>query len=65
MWGGHVDKCMPRSDKKSVNSRDRNSPALPVWTGPTMRVGRAAFLLARAVKEAMNFRRCGGFGFVA
>eukprot|EP00965_Chrysotila_dentata_P029549 982555-Pleurochrysis_carterae.AAC.1 len=51
---------MPRSDKKSVNSLKRNSPALSLWMVPTVRTGRAAFLFARAVKEAMSLRTCVG-----
>eukprot|EP00965_Chrysotila_dentata_P252362 6210641-Pleurochrysis_carterae.AAC.1 len=48
--GGQVEECIPRSERRSVNSRERNSPALSLCKVPTMRVGRAAFLLARAVK---------------
>eukprot|EP00965_Chrysotila_dentata_P163155 5388207-Pleurochrysis_carterae.AAC.2 len=56
--GGQVDECIPRSDKKSVNSLERNSPALSLCMVPTIRMGRSAFLFARAVKEAMNLRTC-------
>eukprot|EP00965_Chrysotila_dentata_P092337 3047615-Pleurochrysis_carterae.AAC.1 len=38
--GGQVEVCTPFSDRNSVNSRERNSPALSLWRVPTMRAGR-------------------------
>eukprot|EP00965_Chrysotila_dentata_P037855 1258779-Pleurochrysis_carterae.AAC.1 len=60
MCGGQVEVWTPRSDKNSVNSLDGNSPALSLCRVPTMRVGRGEFLLAKAVKAAMNLRTCEG-----
>eukprot|EP00965_Chrysotila_dentata_P051056 1692599-Pleurochrysis_carterae.AAC.1 len=62
MCGGQVEvwTWTPRSDKNSVNSLDRNSPALSLCRVPTMRVGRGEFLLAKAVNVAMNLRTCEG-----
>eukprot|EP00965_Chrysotila_dentata_P134941 4463260-Pleurochrysis_carterae.AAC.1 len=56
MCGGHVDECTPCLEGKSVNSRDRNSPALSLCKVPTMRAGRWECLFARAVKEARSLR---------
>eukprot|EP00965_Chrysotila_dentata_P008985 292179-Pleurochrysis_carterae.AAC.1 len=56
--GGQVDVCTPFSDRNSVNSRERNSPAVSLWRVPAMRAGRGEFLLARAEKDAMNLRIC-------
>eukprot|EP00965_Chrysotila_dentata_P099232 3281336-Pleurochrysis_carterae.AAC.1 len=50
MCGGQVEVWTPRSDKNSVNSLDRNSPALSLCRVPMMRVGRGEFLLAKADK---------------
>eukprot|EP00965_Chrysotila_dentata_P176753 5837741-Pleurochrysis_carterae.AAC.1 len=38
--GGQVDVCTPSDARRSVNSRDRNSPASSLCRVPTMRVHR-------------------------
>eukprot|EP00965_Chrysotila_dentata_P138029 4565805-Pleurochrysis_carterae.AAC.1 len=44
-WGGQVEECLPRSERRSVNSRERNSPALSLCKVPTMRVRRSAVFI--------------------
>eukprot|EP00965_Chrysotila_dentata_P008416 274348-Pleurochrysis_carterae.AAC.1 len=38
--GGQMEVCTPSNARSSVNSRDRNLPALSLWSVPTMRVHR-------------------------
>eukprot|EP00965_Chrysotila_dentata_P114978 3800493-Pleurochrysis_carterae.AAC.1 len=58
--GGQVDVCTPSTARRSVNSRDKNSPALSLWSVPTMRAGDECPALRSALKEAMNLRTCPG-----
>eukprot|EP00965_Chrysotila_dentata_P005295 173827-Pleurochrysis_carterae.AAC.4 len=56
-WGGHVDVCTPSEARRSVNSRDKNSPALSLCSVPTMRVGDGRPAFSSVLKAAMNFSR--------
>ena len=53
-WGGQVVWATSSASSMSVNWRDRNSPALSVWSEPTTRTGDADLLLAWALRDAMN-----------
>eukprot|EP00965_Chrysotila_dentata_P045103 1498652-Pleurochrysis_carterae.AAC.1 len=54
--GGQVEVCTPSDARSSVNSRDRNSPALSLWRVPTIRVGDGRPAFSSALKAAMNLR---------
>ena len=58
--GGQVVCATSSVSSSSVNLRERNSPALSVWSEPTMRTGAGDLLLACAFMEAMKERTFSG-----
>eukprot|EP00965_Chrysotila_dentata_P097268 3215023-Pleurochrysis_carterae.AAC.4 len=54
--GGQVVLCTPNSARNSVNSRDRNSPALSLCSNPTTRWGLGERLLRSEVLVSRELR---------